>query len=197
MHIDDDPLEVFIFESCYTFLSQDLGSEDIVHIEMDDTATTPDGRCKAKLVQTKAGSTTLAYWGKLVEPEIAKFLPRQRIVPLHVTGPSGKITFFIDGQQYMNKARSDCCFTWFVQPAPLQKDATIAKAKAKGKAKFGSKFGGVKAKGKSKCVFTKIPKKETEIEPTHEIAEEDKVIKVSMGTTMYSFQRHITGVFSH
>ena len=91
-----------------------------------------------QVVQEGPGTTKLYFWGRVVSESVGVLLPHKTTVPFEVfdKNEGSSCTMYLDGAQFMNYYRSDCCLAWHVSPVEATKPAkpAVSKQGAKGKA---------------------------------------------------------------
>ena len=80
-------------------------------------------------MQTKvvdAKPTSLHLWGRVVDEQLAKHMPRELSVsvPVQINDPTFPENYetcvYLDGSHYINPRRADCCLGWFVEAQKKQ-----------------------------------------------------------------------------
>ena len=96
--------------------------EALLHFQFprDEEEDSNAKKSKMTLVQSKSGSVSLPFWGKVFDDVSGQLLARQRTLPFDVIEviTKEKLTCFLDGSMVMKRSRSDCCPAWFVPPVP-------------------------------------------------------------------------------
>ncbi len=92
------------------------------------------------ILQHEAGKTEFAYWGRVLDPQQARWVGAHGMVPidLHIDGKdSCNWRLWLDGRNNMNPLRSDCCTAFMINPQkPIKEIVEQPKAKAPKKKGF-------------------------------------------------------------
>ena len=80
-----------------------------------------DSKEKTKLVSIGDGECHLPFWGRISDLKtFSKVSNRANILDLGKAGGRGPL-LFLDGEQYVNQQRIDCCVGWLISPVPQRK----------------------------------------------------------------------------
>ena len=88
---------------------------------------------RAAALADKNETTGLPFFGRVVDERTAATINRQYILPLFdETSDKSLPRLYVDGSNFVNTQRSDCCIAWLIPRLPLQKPTPAVEDESKG-----------------------------------------------------------------
>ena len=118
-------------------------SVDELSVDSDKKA----GIASAQVLITSVSDirSEFVYWGRVIDSQIAKHMPRNITIPVLVEAVDEENTtefqVYIDGSHVLNTRRADCCLAWFCLPQKKDKPESKEGELDGGKGDAGAKDG--------------------------------------------------------